>query len=106
MNFLGKLLPEAHDHLAHTLTASVLGVKLFSLPFHRQIRLQRHTLRAMRAALLHCQQVGLLLHCSLELWTPSIWRSWLHCAIHKSAVASSGSNCQNPNNNVTSSFCM
>jgi hypothetical protein len=60
LHFLSKLLPEAHAHLAQTLTASVLGVKLFTLPFHRRIKLEQQdvrAMRAMRAALHYCQQV-------------------------------------------------
>jgi hypothetical protein len=59
LHFLGKLLPEAHAHLAATLTASVLGVKLLTLPFHRKIGLTQQDVRAMRAALHFCQQVRL-----------------------------------------------
>eukprot|EP00775_Hariotina_reticulata_P004976 gene4976-5218_t len=61
LNFLSKLLPEAQAHLAQVLTASVLGVKLFNMPFHRHIKITIKDVRVMRAALLYCQQVGGLL---------------------------------------------
>lgn len=57
LNFLSKLLPEAQAHLADTLTASVLGIRLFNQPFHRHIRLDEQRVRSMRAALHYCKQV-------------------------------------------------
>ncbi|WIA08442.1 hypothetical protein OEZ85_007879 [Tetradesmus obliquus] len=61
LNFLSSLLHEAYDHLHQHLTASVLGVKLLLLPFHRDVSLTPATARAMRAAVSHCQRVGGLL---------------------------------------------
>lgn len=58
LNFLPTLLPEAYDHLHQHLTASVLGVKLLLLPFHRDVRLNIEAVRAMRAAVKHIQRVS------------------------------------------------
>jgi hypothetical protein len=57
LNFLSSLLHEAYDHLHQHLTASVLGVKLLLLPFHRDVSLTPAAARAMRAAVSHCQRV-------------------------------------------------
>jgi hypothetical protein len=57
LNFLSSMLPEAYDHLQQHLTASVLGVKLLLLPFHRDVALTPAAARAMRAAVSHCQRV-------------------------------------------------
>lgn len=57
LNFLSSLLHEAYDHLHQHLTASVLGVKLLLLPFHRDVNLTPAAARAMRAAVSHCQRV-------------------------------------------------
>jgi hypothetical protein len=57
LNFLSKLLPEAQAHLAQVLTASVLGVKLFNMPFHRHVKITAKDMQGMQAALLYCQQV-------------------------------------------------
>jgi hypothetical protein len=60
LNFLSQLLPEAFAHLHLHLCASVLGRKLMQLPFHRDVELDLAGARAMRAAVEHCRQVGLL----------------------------------------------
>jgi hypothetical protein len=58
VNFLSQLLPEGRAHLQSHLTASVLGVKVFELPFHRGVQVTADTAAAMRAALAYCQKVG------------------------------------------------
>lgn len=58
MNFLSQLLPEGRAHLQSHLTASVLGVKVFELPFHRGVQVTADTAAAMMSALAYCQEVG------------------------------------------------
>jgi hypothetical protein len=57
LNFLPTLLDEAYGHLHRYLTASVLGRKLFLLPFNRDVKLDVTQARTMRACLMYCQQV-------------------------------------------------
>ena len=57
--FLSQLLHEGRSHLQQHLTASVLGRKVFVMPFHRGIQLTPHALGAMKAALAYCQKVRL-----------------------------------------------
>ncbi|KAG2488308.1 hypothetical protein HYH03_013158 [Edaphochlamys debaryana] len=66
LTFLSKLLGEAHEHLHATLTASLLGRKLFALPFHRDVELTEAQVQAMLCALRHCQQNGGLLMVARE----------------------------------------
>eukprot|EP00775_Hariotina_reticulata_P001980 gene1980-2302_t len=61
LSYLSKLLPDAQAHLAQVLTANVLGVKLFNMPFNRQVQIRAGDLQVMQAALQYCQQVGGLL---------------------------------------------
>ncbi|PNH12760.1 hypothetical protein TSOC_000242, partial [Tetrabaena socialis] len=61
LNFLSTLLDEAYGHLHNHLCASVLGRKLFALPFNRDVRLTAAGAGAMRACLAYCQQEGGLL---------------------------------------------
>lgn len=56
-NFLSELLHEGMAHLQLHLTASVLGRKVFVMPFHRGVQVTPETLGAMEAALSYCQQV-------------------------------------------------
>lgn len=58
VNFLTQLLHEGRSHLQQYLTASVLGRKVFCLPFHRGIQLDGQALASMKAALAYCQKVG------------------------------------------------
>lgn len=58
LHFLSQLLDEAADHLHSKLTASLLGRKLFRMPFCRDVELTEGRLHAMRSSLLHCQRVG------------------------------------------------
>ncbi|KAG2492053.1 hypothetical protein HYH03_009551 [Edaphochlamys debaryana] len=58
LNFLSVLLDEAYGHLHTHLTASVLGRKLFTLPFHRDVELTEARVQAMASAMRHCQQDG------------------------------------------------
>jgi hypothetical protein len=51
------LLAEARGHLHQYLCASVLGRKLLTLPFHRDVELDLGGARAMRAAVEHCRRV-------------------------------------------------
>lgn len=57
LNFLSTLLEEAYGHLHCHLTAGVLGRKLFTMPFTRDVKVTEAAARAMRASLLHCKQV-------------------------------------------------
>lgn len=61
LNFLSALLPEACAFLHQHLTASVLGVKLLLMPFHRDVELTVEAARAMRRAVSHAQRVRQLL---------------------------------------------
>ncbi|KAG2441635.1 hypothetical protein HXX76_003254 [Chlamydomonas incerta] len=62
LTFLATLLDEAYAYLHGALCAGVLGRKLFTMPFHRDIELTPARVRRMRAALVHCKQDrGLLL---------------------------------------------
>ena len=56
--FLSTLLDEADAYLHGALCAGVLGRKLFTMPFHRDIELTPARVLRMRAALAHCMQVG------------------------------------------------
>jgi len=58
LNFLAQLLDEAHAHLHACLTASVLNVKLFRQPFHRDLAVDPGSVATMHASLEYCQQVG------------------------------------------------
>ncbi|KAG2494612.1 hypothetical protein HYH03_007377 [Edaphochlamys debaryana] len=58
LNFLSVLLDEAYGHLHAHLTASVLGRKLFTLPFHRDVELTEARVQAMASAMRHCRQDG------------------------------------------------
>lgn len=57
VNFLNELLHEGRAHLQQYLTASVLGRKVLTMPFHRGIQVDEAALGAMQAALTYCQQV-------------------------------------------------
>jgi hypothetical protein len=57
--FLSQLLQEGRSHLQQHLTASVLGRKVFVMPFHRGIQVTQQALRAMKAALAYCQKLRL-----------------------------------------------
>lgn len=57
MNFLAQLMHEGMSHLQQHLTASVLGRKVFCMPFHRGAQVSGETLGAMKAALAYCQKV-------------------------------------------------
>ncbi|PNH12759.1 hypothetical protein TSOC_000243 [Tetrabaena socialis] len=61
LNFLSTLLDEAYGHLHNHLCASVLGRKLFALPFNREVRITAAGVGAMRACLAYCHQEGGLL---------------------------------------------
>ena len=56
--FLSTLLDEAYAYLHGALCAGVLGRKLFTMPFHRDIELTPARVLRMRAALAHCMQVS------------------------------------------------
>ncbi|KAG2496538.1 hypothetical protein HYH03_005361 [Edaphochlamys debaryana] len=61
LNFLSRLLDDSYAHLHATLTASILGRKLFVLPFHRDVEPTEGRVQAMVSAMRHCQQDGGLL---------------------------------------------
>ncbi|KAG2441624.1 hypothetical protein HXX76_003244 [Chlamydomonas incerta] len=56
LTFLSTLLDEAYAYLHGALCAGVLGRKLFTMPFHRDIELRPARVLRMRAALVHCKQ--------------------------------------------------
>eukprot|EP00887_Chlorella_sp_A99_P004660 scaffold4.g4660.t1 len=58
LHFLPPLLEEGYAHLHSTLCASALGRKLFVLPFHRDVKVTKSVVEAMRSALTYCQQEG------------------------------------------------
>lgn len=58
LSFLSTLLDEAHDYLHLHLCASVLGRKLFRLPFHRDVPITEARALTIRAFLNHCVQVS------------------------------------------------
>ena len=58
LNFLPQLLPEAFDFLHEHLTGSVLGTKLFVLPFHRDVEVTPQRGRSLLAAAAFCQSEG------------------------------------------------
>jgi hypothetical protein len=68
VHFLAQLMHEGASHLRQHLTASVLGRKVFCMPFHRGTQVTPRTLPAMAAALTYCQKVR----------TPTVWRVFLH----------------------------
>jgi hypothetical protein len=74
VHFLAQLMHEGRSHLQRHLTASVLGRKVFCMPFHRGTQVTSATLAAMKAALAYCQKVrgGSLLIASCML-------SWGSC---------------------------
>ncbi|KAG2451920.1 hypothetical protein HYH02_003695 [Chlamydomonas schloesseri] len=82
LTFLSTLLDEAYAYLHGALCAGVLGRKLFTLPFHRDIELTPTRVRRMRAALGHCmRERGVLLvapehRLSLEL-------KWKELVLHR-----------------------
>ncbi|KXZ49831.1 hypothetical protein GPECTOR_19g282 [Gonium pectorale] len=58
LNLLSTLLDEAHAHFQAHLAASVLRRKVFTMPFHRDVKITAAAARAMRASLQHCKQEG------------------------------------------------
>ena len=58
LNFLSQLLPEAFDFLHEHLTGSVLGTKLFVLPFHRDVEVTPQAAGRLLAAAAFCQSEG------------------------------------------------
>jgi hypothetical protein len=65
LNFLPTLLDEAYGHLHRYLTASVLGRKLFLMPFNRDVRLDEIKARTIKACLTYCQQVSIKYYMAL-----------------------------------------
>ncbi len=58
LNFLSTLMEEAYAHLHNYLCASVLGRKLFTLPFNRDVEMTVARAKAMKACVIYSQQVG------------------------------------------------
>ncbi len=56
LNLLSTLLDEAFDHLHQHLCASVLGRRILTLPFHRDVQLTVQQAHAMHTCLNYCQQ--------------------------------------------------
>lgn len=74
LNFLSELLPEAHAFLHHQLSAnSMLEIKLFQIPFHRDVVVTEDRLHVMLEHVDFCRRVGGALfmtpeaRCSLHL---------------------------------------
>lgn len=61
LNFMSTLLDEAYGYLHSFLTASILNIKLFRQPFHRDVALTVERVAAMRASMAYCQQVRIFL---------------------------------------------
>ena len=57
LNLLSILLDEAHGFLHRYMCASVLGRKVFTLPFSRDVEVTVEGAMAMKACLQYCQQV-------------------------------------------------
>lgn len=58
LNFLSPLLSMSYQHLHNTLTASVLNVRLFTMPFHRDVQVTEQGAHAMLGTLAYCRQVS------------------------------------------------
>jgi hypothetical protein len=56
INILPQLLSEACDFFHQRLTASIFNVKLFTLPFCRDVEVSSHRITAMRSLLSFCQE--------------------------------------------------
>eukprot|EP00878_Enallax_costatus_P027472 GHUV01029589.1.p1 GENE.GHUV01029589.1~~GHUV01029589.1.p1 ORF type:complete len:321 (+),score=97.07 GHUV01029589.1:454-1416(+) len=61
LHFLSNSLAMSYQHLHNTLTDSVLNIKLFTMPFHRDVELTTTGAHAMLGALTYCQRSGGLL---------------------------------------------
>eukprot|EP00761_Pharyngomonas_kirbyi_P006952 gb/GECH01006961.1/.p1 GENE.gb/GECH01006961.1/~~gb/GECH01006961.1/.p1 ORF type:complete len:2802 (+),score=553.19 gb/GECH01006961.1/:1-8406(+) len=62
LNLLSQLLLEAKQYLHKCLYASTLGIKIFTVPFHRQIQLTPEYTRRIHQTLVNCKNCkGLLL---------------------------------------------
>lgn len=90
LKFLPALLEEAYGHFHAHLCASVLGCKLFVLPFQRDVILTPKTVLAMRASLNYCRQVGT--H-ARTLFAAGMRLPVLRDASRSSAVLSNGNAC-------------
>eukprot|EP00198_Chlamydomonas_reinhardtii_P007687 XP_001697024.1 predicted protein [Chlamydomonas reinhardtii] len=92
LTFLSTLLDEAYAYLHGALCAGVLGRKLFTMPFQRDIELTPARAMRMRAALAHCmRERGVLLlapehRLSLELK----WKEYLLQLRQASVPAAAG----------------
>lgn len=82
LNLLPTLIDEAYSHLHSVLTASVLGRKLFTLPFQRDVQLTVQSTKAMRAALNYCQQVGSKIYPARHAVTGLTLKDPASCAGH------------------------
>jgi hypothetical protein len=58
LNLLPTLLDEAHGYLHRFMSASVLGRKLFRLPFSRDVQITVQGVKAMVACLSYCHMVS------------------------------------------------
>jgi hypothetical protein len=70
LNLLSTLLHEGFDYFHQHLTASVLGRKLFMLPFHRDVPITTQGAKAMLEVAKYCQQVR-------RAWNNNCW----HCSV-------------------------
>jgi uncharacterized protein YbaR (Trm112 family) len=59
LNLLSTLLHEGFDYLHQHLTASVLGCKLFMMPFHRKVPITAQGAKAMLETAKYCQRVSI-----------------------------------------------
>ena len=57
LNLLSTLRDEAFGDLHNSLCAGLLGRKLFTLPFHRDVQITEQQARTVLACLAYCQQV-------------------------------------------------
>ncbi|CAM9858519.1 unnamed protein product [Ectocarpus sp. 6 AP-2014] len=58
LHFLSALIAEAYEFLHHALTGSLLGRRLFLMPFNRDVQLTLEGAHAMRGTLDRCRREG------------------------------------------------
>lgn len=58
LHFLSALIAEAYEFLHHALTGSLLGTKLFLVPFHRDVQLTLDDAHSLRGCIERCRREG------------------------------------------------
>jgi hypothetical protein len=58
LNLLPALIEEAYAHMHSCMSASLLGRKMFVLPFHRDVRVTPKVVTVMHSAMAYCKKVG------------------------------------------------